>query len=402
MAYRENTYTEGQYYRLQPVARLDVVPGQSVSGKVAVKFESVAFLQNILSGGVAHLYAFYTPFRLLWDDWIEFASDPDTTLTVPAAPVAWGSMFEKNASCNIFGRRAYKLIYNQYFGSQQWNVGAITTWYDDITDDTDVTFRLLRTTDQFAGKLLPTDQAPDRAYTAPVTGTSPNQVATIQLNDFRRQMVRAKSDRRSQMTGDKYVDAMQRMGVRLDWRVQMAPEFLGQTVFEFDAQKTRASYGEDPGSNTVLGRAFARYAGQMDLNLGRHFFAEHGIIWFLVAVRPYALSRSTPAPFQALSKVRSSFYFGDNQAGQGTALAADLGVNGNPAYYPSFQYLKSGQNLVGNASAVPWVPEQTPNSIGAYVWPQVSTTDDDTLSQPLAFWTRTVFGGPTPVKTNVM
>lgn len=402
MAYRENTYTEASYYRLQPVARLDVVPGQSVTGKVAVKFESVAFLQNILSGGVAHLYAFYTPYRLLWEDWIEFASDPDTTLQVPSVPVQWASMFEKNANVNCFGRRAYKLIYNQYFGSQQWNQGTITTWYDDITDDSDVSFKYLRTTDQFAGKLLPTDAAPDKAYTAPVTGTSPNQVATIQLNDFRRQMVRARSDRRAQMTGDKYVDAMQRMGVRLDWRVQMAPEFLGQTICEFDSQKTRSSFGDDPAANTVLGRAFARYAGTMELNLGRHFFAEHGLIWFVAAVRPYALAKTTPAPFQALSKSRSSFYFGDNQAGQGQCNAADLGVGGNPAYYPSFQYLKSGQNLIGAASPVPWVPEQNPPSIGRYVWPVVTTVDDDQLTLPLAFWTRCVFGGPTPVKTNAM
>lgn len=401
MPFRTNTYTEGQYYRLQPVMRYEVVPGQSIEAKLRLKFESVAFLQNILSGGVAHLYAFYTPYRLLWDQWIEFASDPDTGLSVPSVTVPWGSMFEKSSGVNCFGRRAYKLIYNQYFGSEQWNAGAIATWYDDITADADVSFKLLRTTDQFGGKLLPTDQAPDRTYSAPVTGTSPNQIATIQLNDFRRQLVQARSDRRSQMTGDKYVDAMQRMGVKLDWRVQMAPEFLGQKVFEFDAVKTRASYGEDPSANTVLGRAFARYQGELEMDLGRKYFSEHGLIWFLIAVRPYALSRATPSPFGALSKARASFFWGDNQAGVASAAAVDLGGAGNPAYYPRFQYLKSGQNLIGNASAAPWVPEQNPASIGSYVYPTMTTQDDDTLSQPLAFWTRGVFGGPSPVKTNV-
>ena len=85
MAFRQNTYNEGDPYLLIPVGRMDVVPGQTLSAKVQAKIQTVAFLQNVLSGGVAHIYAFYTPYRLLWDNWIDFASDPDTSLTVPYA-----------------------------------------------------------------------------------------------------------------------------------------------------------------------------------------------------------------------------------------------------------------------------------------------------------------------------
>ena len=65
MAFRQNTYNEGNPYLLIPVGRMDVVPGQTLSAKVQAKIQTVAFLQNILSGGVAHIYAFYTPYR----DW---------------------------------------------------------------------------------------------------------------------------------------------------------------------------------------------------------------------------------------------------------------------------------------------------------------------------------------------
>ena len=159
-------------------------------------------------------------------------------------------MSEKNY-IERYWRDAYKLIYNQFFGSDQWAVST-GTWYDDITLDTDVTSRVIRSTDQLAGKLMATDQAPDREYDAPVTGTAPNQVATISLNAFRERLVQARSDRRAQMTGDKYVDAMRRLGVNLDWRVQMAPEFLGQSLVEFDAKRVRSSYGDDTALTPLL------------------------------------------------------------------------------------------------------------------------------------------------------
>lgn len=402
MSYRQNTYTEGNSYRLLPVARMEVVPGQTLNAKVQAKVQTVAFLQNILSGGVAHIYAFYTPYRLLWEDWIDFASDPDTTTPIPTTTTSFDAMFEKSAAIHpvtVFGRRAYKLIYNQFFGSDQWGAGG-GTWYDDITLDTDVSMKPLRSTDQFSGKILQSDQAPDRIYPAPVTGTAPNQVANVSLNEFRSLMNQARSDRRAQMTGDKYVDAMRRLGVNLDWRVQMAPEFLGQSLVEFDAKRVRSSYGDDT-ALTPLGRAYAHYEFTLGLDLGKKFFAEHGTVIFCIALRPYVFPSTTPSPVLAQISNRTQLFWGDNQEGVTGIPATVLGLSGAEGYVPRFQYYQSGQNLFGNTNpTAPWITSNTPTGLGNYVYtPDIDTTIDDTLGGNFAAaFTRLVADGPSPIR----
>ena len=200
---------------------------------VSVMWESPPLNSQVLSGGVATLYAFYVPLRLLWSGWIDFIAQDGGT--VPTTSTNWAQMFEANASGNAvssFYRRAYKLIYNQFFGSEKFG-----TWYANIETDTEVNTFLCRNLDQLAGHLVDSADAPDPTYIAAVSGAQ----ATISLNDFRKAMKEAYATRRADMTGDKYVDAMRRMGVALDWRVQMAPEFLGKSEVDFYPKRTRVT-----------------------------------------------------------------------------------------------------------------------------------------------------------------
>ena len=180
--YRSNAYNEGAFFTPVPVFRQMVVPGQSVELELDVMFETPPFLGNLMSGGVAQLYAFYCPFRLVWEPWMEFIADPVSGLTVPVSTTPWAFMFEKAGAgvlqVNSFMRRAYKLAFNQYFGSTPDNFNS---WYANVDDDTDVTYRRVRTTDQFLGKLMKDSSISDPTYVAPVAGAS----ATISLNDFR-------------------------------------------------------------------------------------------------------------------------------------------------------------------------------------------------------------------------
>ena len=202
--FRASYYNEGGMQRLLPVGRQMVVPGQSCALDVSVMWESPPLNAQVLSGGVATLYAFYVPLRLLWSGWIDFIAQDGGT--VPTTTADWAQMFEANASGNAvssFYRRAYKLIYNQFFGSEKF--GA---WYTNIETDTEVNTFLCRNLDQLAGHLVDSADAPDPTYIAAVSGAQ----ATISLNDFRKAMKDAYSTRRADMTGDKYVDAMRRMG----------------------------------------------------------------------------------------------------------------------------------------------------------------------------------------------
>lgn len=402
--FRMNTYNEGTMYTLIPVGRQSVVPGQSLSVEAQASWESAAFNRNVLSGGLGAIMSFYVPYRLIWDEWVDFISDPESTAVVPTTATPWPLLFEAGASAtlpvNSFARRAFKLIYNQYFGSDQYN--ETFSWYADVTADSDVSGRRLRTKDQFVGRLFPTSEAGDTVYEAPVTGTAPNQIASIPLNQFRVRMRDARSNRRADLTGDKYVDAMRRMGVQLDWRIQQAPEYLGGKQYEFEAKETRASYtpaDPAPAGSAVTGRAYARFSERWTLKTPRRFFAEHGIVLTVIAIRPTSFPDKLFATQDAYAKTRDSFFLGDNQEGAAGVVKESLGATGGENYFsPRFAYLRAGQDIIGAQSGTPWCLNNNGTDVEAWIWPQVTVPQDSVLGNEMAVYTRYAGTGPTPVK----
>lgn len=399
--FRQNTYTEGEYYDLMPVFRKAVVPGESVALDLTTIFETEPFSQNILSGGIASLYAFYTPYRLVWDQWVSWVAEPQSAAVLPTATTAWTKVFEAGTSTkSMLGRRAYKLIYNQFFGQ---DVGTTDLWYSNIATDTDTSVKRLRTTDQINGKLMLGSDVSTPTASYPVSGAT----TTIDLNDLRQRLRDARSTRRQDMTGDKYVDAMARMGVSLDWRVQLAPEMLGVAHKDFIPKDTRAT---DP-ANT--GRAWSRYQETLNLRTSRKFFAEHGVIWVVLAVRPHVFPVTARGAMDAefLNISRETVFVGDNDVGTVTPADVAIGATGGGTSYrmPRWAQYRSGQNLVGQTSFVttgnqPWIPRQNVDVTSAvYPAPGLTTSYVDQLpAGVLAAYTVGKAVGPTPVKANII
>ena len=152
--YRANFYNEGAYYSLVPVFRKAVLPGESLEGVVSVRFEAEPLSMNCLTGGLASVMAFYVPYRLLASGFVDFIADPQVAVSssnLPTSTTAWPLMFEAigltGGVVSTFGRRAFKLAYNQFFGSDDHT----ESWYADVTLDTDVSEKRLRTSDQLNG-----------------------------------------------------------------------------------------------------------------------------------------------------------------------------------------------------------------------------------------------------------
>ena len=120
----------------------------------------------------------------------------------------------------------------------------------------------------------------------------------INLNDFYRQLVSARQQRRAQGSGDKYVDALRRCGVNPDWRIQQAPEFLGKfSSYVYPGQNPITA--ETTGGN--IGGDRSRYKASIDIRLRRKSFAEHGYLVGVVVFRPVSFSESVTMPPDALA-----------------------------------------------------------------------------------------------------
>jgi len=397
--FRQNTYTEGDLGTLIPLSRQAVVPGQSAALDVSCMFETPPFSSQRLSGARASMYAFYVPYRLLWDGWMSFVARQGGTVPITAVP--FPQVFDVAAASgkelNCFMRRAYKLAFNQFFGSDEFG-----QWYTDITSDSDVSVKYVRTLDQFVSHLVGSNDLSTPSYSAPVVGTD----AVIPLNDFRQAMRDAASIQRSDMTGDKYVDAMQRMGVSLDWRVQMAPEFLGASHADCWPKRTRVTTPDD------AGKPVAYYSEQMNLKVPRKFFAEHGLVFTCLVVRPMLFQTAASGGFAPVSQpvdgqanFINEFFLGDNQAGLTPYPAKTLTstVNGS-VYGPRFGYLKWGQNLVGSTSFEtdpshhPWFNVVPTSGLDGQVYPVCDFNPAPELEHEVAVLTTYRSDGPSPVK----
>jgi hypothetical protein len=189
-----------------------------------------------------------------------------------AAP---GLFFQNQANRHSLYLRAYKLVYNQFFGDSEVNMQSGSSgspWYDDITDDTDLTLHNCLTLEQRLKDLKPQDELKDPVYTAPSS-------TTVNLRDFAQAMASARRDFKTDASGDKYVDVLRSMGVDPDWRIQQAPELLS-----VESREVAPTYSTSTEAAT-LGQAATKYVFGMNPTVQNKSFSEHGFIIGVVLVR---------------------------------------------------------------------------------------------------------------------
>ncbi len=337
--YKQQSGNMGSFYELLPLMRREVVPGETIrSIQGTVKFSSAMLRRFVETPALIQTFLFYVPHRLVFDEWKDFLAGDNDAITLPTES-GWDLLLEQNAANrNTLARRGYKLIYNEFFGQET------QSFYDDIYDDVDTNSKYLKIWDQYASKQS-FGQVNSDTFEAAVSGTDPNAIASIPLEEFARAMRDSRSKNRFSISGDKYVDLMRAMGVDLDWRVQNAPEFLGsmtKKIMPFTLDSSEAASLEDRNS---------RYRGVIDLQQSkRRAFAEHGCLWVLATMRPAAFNE-VAVPDSSL-KARNVFYLGDN-----ATIFEGNNAEGS-SKVARFEYLRSGRNVYGRSVGndnTPWL-----------------------------------------------
>lgn len=393
---RDRFYNEGLAYDPIPAVRIPVVPGQSNEIGCTLKFQTAAFSKNVVTGGMASLFLFYVPNRLVWDDWVGFiAQDDDFAGTFPRSSTNWAKVFDQNANGYTGGastlyRRAYKLCYNQFFGDADMDaVGATHMYYSDITDDTDIVDVQVKTTEQWAGRLVT-----DGAIATPTYDAT---TVPIDLNDFYRSMMNARSQRKANMSGDKYVDALRRMGVEPDWRIQQAPEFLGRVDKDVLPVKTFNT------SATGQGDSVARFEGTLEYRTRRKMFAEHGYIVGIFIMRPHVFNQNLDVPPDGAKWDIEDFYLADNMRDQDTYAEQNFTTGtGETVYAQRFDYLRNGSHVRGDG--VQWAVTLNTGAIENVIYPSgtLLPVSDELGTQNLAFCCSTHLVGASPVPPNAL
>lgn len=394
LSFRGRFYQEQDFNKLVPVWRQAVVPGQTVNLNVQCRVISASFVKQSLAPLIVDLAFFYVPYRLLWDGWVDFIAEG--TGSVPKFNLSdWPLLFEHqgNNEQSSFGRRAYKLIYNQFFGME-----SVGQFYSNLTDDTDVSVKRVKTVEQYSARVQPGPAAPDTSYTV--------QGSAIPLNEFYRELMKARAERYENLTGGKYVDAMRRLGVELDWRVQEAPELLQtkQVVVHpsFTAQTAPAE-----GSN--VGKRYSRYIATLQTDGRQSYrFAEHGLLMGVCVARPPMFPTRRGIPDAYANSLEEFYSYGtekdfDDVFG-GQVLSDQMSTSSNDAYTSRNAYLRNGVHMVGDTATGggfgEWVQENRPASVSAAVYADVTWSDhvsDELGGRCAAFYADGMVSGRTPV-----
>ena len=355
------TYTQGDTYKALPILRQQVVPGQTVNIDAEVSLKTAAYSANLSTPCMMSVWYFYVPHRLVWDGWTDFISKEEGASSFPETTIDAPFYFQNgggDTQSPLFVR-ACKLVYNEYFGTE--TMGG-TQWFSDVTDDSVVDVYDTRNPEQFASKLRIDDASivdPEFAVTA----------SSIPLNEFYRSMMNARSKQRSQMSGNKYVDTLARMGVDASWMVSERPEFLGTKSKLVGPQLTSNT------SDTNTGYEIARYSCNLSVSVRNKHFAEHGYIVGMASVRPIVITTGrSPNDSRPTfdnptdSDWLDSFYSADNLQTKDEYNRHTANVTTpNQCFTERFAYLKNGEWLNANGSS--WLMRNNVINFGDMIYP---------------------------------
>lgn len=310
---------QGSYYQMIPVHRQQVGPGASVGLSLNVRWRGALMDNIVMSGGTAILAAFYTPNRLLWTDdeadtavgsmgstsWEDFAVKGDLSERVPMVATGWDYIFEKSPlETSNFGRRAFKMIQNRFFGEKKY----ARSWYSNVFDDTDMSVKQTRIDDEFLGDLMQKEDLRTEKLSLPVVANAVDLDMRTLRRSLRTSMEELKEDWGPR--SDSYARAMRKLGVNLGWQMLNEPQMLGMKRVRFNARSLTANDGTD------MGKVISRFTGAVTLRTGRKAFKEHGQIMACLIVKPDLFYKGSHSPLDAHLTRHANFDFGGPDAGE--------------------------------------------------------------------------------------
>jgi len=327
-------YNQGTQYNVpMAIFRRSVMPGQTANLDAMLDVRTAA-LPPTTSKMVCSVSYFFVPYRLIWDGWVDFITDG--TGTFPASAAQIPELFDTQSNNSAMMRRAYKLIYNQYYGDENSESGLYT-----VTSDATTTLdKPVLALEQRYREVLKSDQFTDDSYVAPVDGTPE---ATINLSDFSRANSNARRDFRFEKSGDKYVDFLRQFGVEPNWETQDAPEHLGSVTKDI---KPRIQAATDGAS---LGSLRSYYSAEIAGRFQSKRFMEHGIVVGVAYMRPVIFNKALCASDVRMVS-RENFFNGDNVNIKGTWGNLAGGAADDVIVPPAYRY-SVGQHVFNDNGA---------------------------------------------------
>lgn len=251
---------------------LEVVPGDTVSGRFSNAIWSDTTNRPIMNRTYFDTYAFYIPYRLLWEGFPDFIANTAEAAGDPSIPTVTGlqEYFLEHptldaTTCTAWNRRAYNLVYNKFFRLAE----------NPVVDE-DGVFSAIAATRQttFHESAYDPGTINDQDVEIDVIGES------VSIDALRKGFAEDRYNKIRQYYGDKYVDYLASMGVKASWSIVDDPEPIGKNNKDLPYINTRSTFAdpsEEPGDKDV-GDSAGYFKGKQVCNIKPTFCPEHGMI----------------------------------------------------------------------------------------------------------------------------
>lgn len=363
----------GGMNEFNPLGYIEVVPGETLTGTVSAAFRSQPMKLAVDTRAYVDVFAFYVPFRLVWDSFPQWiASAGAVGGPPPLVTDLFNGNFEQRFSLTsdnttytsnvAFQRRAYNLIWNKFFRRQDQAERNI--------DQAGIAFASQRPSTLETQPLLGSQYNIDTQV--PLSGTSPNQ--TLSLNQFRATLARDNFAKLRAWYGSKYIDYLAAIGVQTQWSILDEPELLGQKHMDWRFQRTTQtgpSTTPTAPDQVSVGQTAGHFFTGVKLGLKRCFAPEHGLVCFYGVTRADAIFGVSPMP-PHLCKVNAEQYWSPErdvlaqdqvplttgQAPGPYGLSPQIFASyatvaaGQPFTFPNYQEYRIGMNMNAQGGVV--------------------------------------------------
>lgn len=346
----------GKFGRLIPFTYHPVFAGESQHNvKTMMNFMSKPISQR-MSGATLDIWYYYVPWRLVWDQFPEWAMG-DSTYTPPTSHSVHGDALfgaQANAWQSHMLAASYEQIVNQYFREE----------HDQYVIGNDPA--VLPIVDRTAETQGDEDYEEEDETIDVSSGT-------LSIREIERRRARLAYERRVEALDGKYTSFLRAQGVNANETVAQIPEFVGHYRKYIKPSKT---------INDSTGLSVQTYAHECSHNLTkRRFFQEHGVVIGCASIRPKvhltggfnadAYMWESPSYFPHVGQLA------ENKKIQNASFDSRGGgeneADGTPATYLNIDhYLWNGRTHVLNAES---------DYINTY-----DPTDDETALYPSAAW----------------
>ena len=356
----QNT-TSGVWGKLTPLKYIEVAAGDSISGSVSVHNRSAKTVDESKSRAYTDLYAFYVPYRVLWDEWPQFITGQTDSIQLPQMNNVREWNFEKTIGNNFLGL-AYYAIWLRFFSNQnlftnksQENTKKLSVraaeYERSPQGQNQITVYRRPTT--YDLKMLDAELATNPINIVEMNATDSGGNPTTTINNLRQAMTEERFQKSREYYGGRYTDFLAASGIKANWNILDEPECIGVLNKDWQYKKVKGT-----GENN-LAQVSGYFEGVNTLKLRKTFCPEHGLIVVLGACRADLFNTQSGNHVVVDKDERKDFWspeymhLGDRRVPVQTVSRSYGPVEPPVLYTPHYEEYRCGRNeTTGNTDYV--------------------------------------------------